>query len=72
MPPPITIKFIGVLEQGTKKVAIFSDGKGQPVYASEGQVVLGQYKLLKIGVESVTMSYLDGKGIQTIPMRGGL
>lgn len=72
VPPPITIKFIGVLEQGTKKVAIFSDGKGQPVYASEGQVVLGQYKLLKIGVESVTMSYLDGKGIQTIPMRGGL
>jgi hypothetical protein len=69
-PPPITIKFIGVLEQGTKKVAIFSDGKGQPVYASEGQVVLGQYKLVKIGVESVTMTYLDGKGMQTIPMRG--
>ena len=71
-PPPITIKFIGVMEQGKTKVAIFSDGKGQPVYASEGQTVLGQYKLLKIGVESVTMSYLDGRGIQTIPMRGGL
>ena len=70
-PPPITIKFIGVLEQGKTKVAIFSDGKGQPVYASEGQTVLGQYKLLKINVESVTMSYLDGKGMQTIPMRGG-
>jgi len=25
--PPIPIKFIGVVEQGTKKVAIFSDGK---------------------------------------------
>lgn len=70
-PPPITIKFIGVLEQGPTKVAIFSDGKGQPVYAREGQTVLGQYKLLKIGVESVTMSYLDGRGVQTIPMRGG-
>jgi hypothetical protein len=69
-PPPITIKFIGTLEQGKTKVAVFSDGKGQPVYASEGQTVLGQYKLLKIGVESVTMSYLDGKGIQQIPMRG--
>jgi len=71
VPPPITIKFIGVLEQGPTKVAIFSDGKGPPVYAREGQTVLGQYKLLKIGVESVTMSYLDGRGVQTIPMRGG-
>jgi hypothetical protein len=70
-PPPITIKFIGVEEHGGKKMAIFSDGKGLPVWASEGQIVFGQYKLLKIGVESVTMSYLDGKGTQTIPMRGG-
>ena len=69
-PPAITIKFIGVVEKNGKKYAIFSDGKGQPVYASEGQVVMGQYKLLKIGVESVTMSYLDGRGVQTIPMRG--
>lgn len=69
-PPPIPIKFIGVVEQGTTKVAIFSDGKGQPVWASEGQTVLGQFKLLTIGVESVTMTYLDGKGLQAIPMRG--
>jgi len=69
-PPPIPLKFIGILEQGTTKVAIFSDGKGPPVYSKEGAVVLGQYKLMKIGVESVTMSYLDGRGIQTIPMRG--
>ena len=71
-PPPIPIKFIGVLEQGRNRVAIFSDGKGQPVYAHEGETVLGQYRLLRIGVESVTMSYLDGKGVQQIPMRGGL
>jgi hypothetical protein len=70
VPPPITLKFIGTAEQGGKKVAIFSDCKALPVYAAEGQNVLGQYKLLKIGVESVTMSYLDGKGMQTIPMRG--
>ena len=71
VPPPITIKFIGVLEKNGTKYAIFSDGKGPPVHAREGETVLGQYKLLKIGVESVTMSYLDGKGMQTIPMRGG-
>ncbi len=67
---PIPIKFIGVVAQGANNVAIFSDGKGSPVWASEGQTVLGQYWLLKISVESVIMSYLDGSGRQAIPMRG--
>jgi hypothetical protein len=69
-PPPIPLKFIGTMEQGKKKVAIFSDGHGLPVYASEGELVLGQYRLVRIGVESVVMEYPDGRGRQTIPMRG--
>jgi hypothetical protein len=70
-PPPIPLKFIGIAEQGKKRVAIFSDGKGLPIHAFEGDLVLGQYKLVRIGVESVVMEYPDGKGRQTIPMRGG-
>jgi hypothetical protein len=69
-PPPIPLKFIGIMEQGKKKVAIFTDGRGVPLYASEGELVLGQYRLVKIQVESVIMEYSDGKGRQTIPMRG--
>ena len=69
--PPIPLKFIGTLEQGKIRVAIFSDGRGAPLYAAEGQLVLGQYRIVKIGVESVVMEYADGKGRQTIPMRGG-
>ena len=69
-PPPIPLKFIGTLEQGKIRVAIFSDGRGLPLYAAEGAIVLGQYRLVKIGVESVVMEYLDGRGRQTIPMRG--
>jgi hypothetical protein len=69
-PPPIPLKFIGTLEQGTKKVAIFSDGRGLPIYGREGETVLGQYRIVRIGVESVVMEYLDGRGRQTIPMRG--
>jgi hypothetical protein len=69
-PPPIPLKFIGTVEQGKKKAAIFSDGRGVPVYASEGELVLGQYRLVRIGVESVVMEYPDGRGRQTIPMRG--
>ena len=69
-PPPIPLRFIGTMEQGKKKVAIFSDGKGLPMYASEGELVLGQYRVVRIGIESVVMEYADGKGRQTIPMRG--
>jgi hypothetical protein len=73
-PPPISgaIRFIGTAEQGTTKVAIFvtTDGKGPPVHAKEGDLVLGQYRLVKIQVESVVMEYPDGKGRQIIPMRG--
>ena len=65
---PIPLKFIGLLEQGDKRVAILSDSKGQPAYGSAGQTVLGQYKLLSLGVGSVTMSYLDGTGVQQIRM----
>jgi hypothetical protein len=71
-PPPIPLKFIGTLEKGGRKVAIFvnTDGHGLPQYAGEGETVLGQYRVVKIGVESVTLEYLDGRGRQTIPMRG--
>ena len=72
-PPPvpaIPLKFIGTLEQGGKKVAIFSDGRGLPLYGREGESILGQYRIVKIGVESVVMEYQDGRGRQTIPMRG--
>ena len=68
--PPIPLKFIGTMEQGKKKVAIFSDGKGTPLYAAEGQLVLGEYRLVRIQIESVVMEYADGRGRQTIPMRG--
>jgi hypothetical protein len=69
--PPIPLKFIGTMEQGKKKVAIFSDGRGLPLYAAEGELVLGQYRVVRIQIESVVMEYSDGKGRQTIPMRGG-
>jgi len=69
-PPPIALKFIGTLEVKGKKVAIFSDSRGIPVYAAEGETVMGQYRVVKIGVESVTLEYLNGTGRQVIPMRG--
>jgi hypothetical protein len=71
-PPPITLKFIGVVDAPPpgKKLAILSDGRGSPVYGHEGDTVLGQYRILRIGAESIEMSYLDGRGRQTIRLSG--
>jgi hypothetical protein len=70
--PPIPLKFIGVLEIPSQnaKVAVLSDGRGGTYHAREGQTVLGQYKLLKIGAESAEMSYVDGRGRQTLRLSG--
>jgi hypothetical protein len=70
-PPPIPIKFIGTAEKSGKKWAVFTDRPGVTVWAAEGETVLGQWKLVRIGVESVVMEYPNGTGRQTIPMRGG-
>ena len=71
-PPPITLKFIGIVDAGPSKkvVAILSDGRGSPVYGREGETVLGQYRIVRIGTESIELSYLDGRGRQTIRLSG--
>lgn len=70
-PPPIPLKFIGIVEgRGVGKVAAFSDCK-RTFYGREGDTVDGRYRLLNIGVESVVMANLDGRGgPQTIRLSG--
>jgi len=69
--PPIALKFIGLFETGnTQRIAVLSDGRGAPLYGKEGDIVLGQYKILHIGVESIELAYLDGRGRQTIRLSG--
>jgi hypothetical protein len=69
-PPPIALKFIGVVEKadGTK-VAVLS-GSGYPLYGREGDIIDGRYRVLKIGVESIEVAYVDGRGRQTIRLTG--
>ena len=69
-PPPIQLKFIGVIQlpNGQKRAAL-SDGRGT-LSGGEGDVIDGRYRIVKIGVESIVMEYVDGKGRQTIPLRG--
>lgn len=68
--PPITLKFVGVLQLPTgKRLASLSDGKGVLI-GGEGDVIDGRFRIVRIGVESIVMEYLDGRGRQTIPLRG--
>ncbi|HEY7290548.1 MAG TPA: hypothetical protein VH583_12000 [Vicinamibacterales bacterium] len=71
-PPPITLKFIGKVQKddGRTTYAVLSDGQGPPMSGKEGDTIAGRYRILRIGVESVEMSYLDGRGRQTIRLNG--
>jgi hypothetical protein len=64
-PPPITLKYIGLLEgiQGGN-VAVFSDCR-TTMRAREGEIIAGQYRLVRIGKESVILEYADGRGQPT-------
>lgn len=68
---PIALRFIGLVEapQHAQKIAILSDGRG--IYQGrEGDIIEGRYRLLRIGLESVDLAYLDGRGRQTIRLSG--
>ncbi len=69
-PPPIALKFIGIVEKadGTR-IAVLSDGK-RPISGKEGEEIEGRYKIWRIGLESIELSYLDGRGRQTIRLTG--
>ncbi len=69
-PPPIPLKFIGIVTQGPKRLAVLSDGRSTPQSGEEGAIILGQYRILKIGTESIEMAYVDGRGRQTIRLTG--
>jgi hypothetical protein len=71
-PPRIPLKYIGEMtdpRNAGRRVAILSDARGV-YYGSEGEVVEGRYRIVRIGVESIELAYLDGRGRQTIRQTG--
>jgi hypothetical protein len=70
-PPPITLKFIGIVAAPDKKLAVLTDPATRDVfYGREGDIVDGRFRILKIGVESIEMAYVDGRGRQSIRLSG--
>jgi len=70
-PPPIPLKYIGLIEggPGQGKLAAFSDCR-TTMHGREGEIIAGQYRLVRIGVESVELEYADGRGRTRVRMSG--
>jgi hypothetical protein len=64
---PIPLRFIGVVRtaQGNQLIAVLSDGTA--IYrGSEGDIIEGRYKIVRVGLDSVELVYLDGRGQQVL------
>lgn len=70
-PPPIALKFIGLIESSPqdRKLAVLSDGRSV-FHGYEGAIIDGRYRIVRIGVESIELTYADGQGRQTIRLTG--
>jgi hypothetical protein len=56
---------------GGRVVVTLQDPASKAVFlASEGDVVDGRYKVVKVGTSSVVVSYIDGTGLRTLPLGG--
>ncbi len=73
-PPPepqVPLKLMGLLDlPGGGKLAALSDCKGATFSATEGKTVDGQYRVVKIGIESVTIEFINGKGRKVLQVEG--
>jgi hypothetical protein len=70
-PPPIPLRFIGIVDEITRhlKLAVLSDGRNV-FYGREGDIIEGRYRIVRIGLESIEMAHVDGRGQQTIRLSG--
>lgn len=67
-PPPIPLKATGrySMPDGKIVVQLRDPQNGATFMVGEGQIVDGRYRVVKIGLESVVLAYLDGTGQRMI------
>lgn len=70
-PPPIPLRLIGLVEArgGVGRIAVLSDGR-DVFYGREGDIIEGRYRIIQIGIESVDIGYVDGRGSQRLRLSG--
>jgi hypothetical protein len=72
-PPPvpaIPVKYMGITVSRGQRVAHFTDTRGSVFSGKEGDIIEGRYRVLRVGMDSVELAYVDGRGRQTIRMTG--
>lgn len=70
-PAPIPLRYVGYADNpGVGRVAALSDGRFT-YNGREGDVIEGKWRVVKIGVESVVLEYVNGTGRQTLRLAGG-
>jgi hypothetical protein len=70
-PPPIPLKFLGIVtRKNGVQWAVLSDGKAAPMFGRDGDIIDGRYRIVKIGIESIELTYLDGRGRQVVRLTG--
>jgi hypothetical protein len=75
-PPPINLRVLAMVRveaQGRVLVTLAEPSAGDPSRTAvfqgfEGDVIDGRYRLVKVGQQSVVVSYLDGSGARTISL----
>jgi hypothetical protein len=68
-PPPITLKLIGIVQGSGKPIAALSDGE-DVFFGSEGDIIEGRYRIIKVKVESIDIADVDGRGQRRIGLSG--
>lgn len=70
-PAPIPLRYVGYADNpGSGRIAALSDGRFT-YNGKEGDVIEGKWRIVRIGVESVVIEYVNGAGRQTLRLAGG-
>jgi hypothetical protein len=70
-PPPIALKLTAIIAMpstGRTMVTLKDPGSGALFQAFEGDTVDGRYRVVKVGTQSVVLSYVDGSGTRTVSL----
>jgi hypothetical protein len=69
---PIALRYIGLLDAPSQAglVAILTDGRGNIFYGREGDTIEGRYLVVQVSTTATELSYLDGRGRQTVRLSG--
>jgi hypothetical protein len=72
--PQIPLKLIGLIQSADETspgTAVFRDSAAHVLYAREGDIIAGRYRVIRIRIDAVRVSLLDNPHRQaTLPLTG--